>query len=115
VGTVAYQLQLPHGARLHNVFHVGVLRKYCGEEPTSPRELPPLQHGRVCLEPTEVTKSRLARGRTEVLVHWTGQPAANASSVELAEFRQLYPTFKLTDNLVVHAEMLCVDLSAVIG
>jgi hypothetical protein len=54
VGTVAYQLQLPNGARIHDMFHVGLLKKYCGEEP--------LWHGRVCLEPEEVSKSQITRG-----------------------------------------------------
>jgi hypothetical protein len=109
VGDVAYRLQLPPGARLHDVFHVGLLKKYCGEEPTEPGTLPPLRHGRVCLQPEDVIKSRLARGRTEVLVRWAGQTAANATWVELAEFKQLYPSFKLADELVVQGgrDVMC--------
>jgi hypothetical protein len=41
------------------------------------------------------------------LVRWAGQTAANATWVELSEFKQLYPSFKLTDELVVQGEMLC--------
>jgi hypothetical protein len=116
VGTVAYQLQLPPGARLHYVFHVRLLKKYCGEELVGPGVSPLLRHGRVCLEPEEVSKSRLARGRTEVLVRWAGQPTANASWVELTEFRQLYPTFKFADELVVQGgEMLCAVSSIAAG
>jgi hypothetical protein len=101
VGVVACQLQLPAGARLHDVFHVRLLKKYCGEEPTGPDTLPPIRHGRACLEPEEATKSCLARGCTEVVVRWAGQPAVSTSWVDIAEFRQLYPTFKLADKLVV--------------
>jgi hypothetical protein len=42
------------------------------------------------------------------LVRWAGQTAANATWVELAEFKQLYPSFKLANELVVQwGEMLC--------
>jgi hypothetical protein len=87
VGSVAYQLQLPPGAHLHDVFHVGLLKKYCGPDPAGLGTLPPIRHGRVCLELVEVTKSRLVRGRTKVLVSWAGQSTASASWVDLAEFQ----------------------------
>jgi hypothetical protein len=99
VGTVAYQLQLPNGARIHDMFHVGLLKKYCGEEP--------LWHGRVCLEPEEVSKSHLTRGRIEILVRQAGQPAANATWIELTEFKQLYLSSKLMDELVVQRGGRC--------
>jgi hypothetical protein len=101
VGSVAYQMQLPPGACLHDVFHLGLLKKYCGPDPTGPDALPPIRHGRVYLESAEVTKSRLARARTVVLVSWVGQPVASASWVDLAEFQQLYPAFKFVNELVV--------------
>jgi hypothetical protein len=109
VGNVAYRLQLPLGARLHNVFHVRLFKKYCGEEPTESGALPPLWHGRVCLQPEEVIKSRLTHGHTKVLVRWADQTAANATWVQLADFKQFYPSFKLAEELVVKGgEMLCV-------
>jgi hypothetical protein len=92
VGTVAYQLQLPNGARIHDMFLVGLLKKYCGEEPE------------------EVSKSHLTRGRIEILVRQAGQPAANATWIELTEFKQLYLSSKLMDELVVQrggADVMC--------
>jgi hypothetical protein len=72
VGTAAYKLQLPMEAKLHDIFHVGLLKKYHGPSPDSQDVLPPIRHGKACLESTEVTRCRLAHGREEVLLHWIG-------------------------------------------
>jgi hypothetical protein len=69
VSDVAYRLELPVGAKLHDAFHVGLLKKYYGEVPAGPGVLLVIHHGHACLELTQVSKSRLARGRHELLVH----------------------------------------------
>ncbi|WVZ83528.1 hypothetical protein U9M48_030666 [Paspalum notatum var. saurae] len=83
VGDVAYRLQLPPKSQLHDVFHVGLLKPYCGPEPTVIPELPPIRHGRVCLLPQK--------------------SAAEASWVPLEEFHRQHPTFQLEDELIVQA------------
>jgi hypothetical protein len=48
ISDVAYRLQLLTGARLHDVFHVGLLKKFHGEAPNVPGALPPIRHGWAC-------------------------------------------------------------------
>jgi transposase InsO family protein len=70
INEVAVRLQLPPGARLHDVFHVGVLKKFVGNPPAMPPLLPPLLHNVVVPAPARVTRARLARGVRQVLVEW---------------------------------------------
>ena len=46
VNVVAYRLKLPEGTRIHDVFHVGVLKPFRGTPPSDIPALPPLCHGR---------------------------------------------------------------------
>jgi hypothetical protein len=100
-GDVAYKLELPAGAKLHSVFHVGLLKPYHGTTPTRPGVLPPTRHGRAIPQSTEVIKGRLARSVHELLVRWTGQAAADATWVELGTFKRDFPSFQLEDELVL--------------
>jgi hypothetical protein len=100
VNEVAYRLELPLGAKLHNVFHVVLLKKFHGDVPTASGWLPPIRHGRACLEPATVTKSRLAHGNVELLVNWKGRANADASWMVATEFQHLHPGFKLEDALL---------------
>jgi hypothetical protein len=70
IGSVAYKLELPAGARLYNVFPVGLLKPFKGASPTGLGVLLPLKHGRACPQPAEVIKGRLARGVQELLIRW---------------------------------------------
>jgi hypothetical protein len=98
---VAFKLQLPPGAKLHDTFHVGLLKKFHGETPSGPGVLPPIRHGRTCLETAEVIKSRLARSRRELLIRWIGQAAADVAWMEFDEFCHTYPAFQLADDLIL--------------
>lgn len=61
VGDVAYRLQLPEGARIHDIFHVGVLKPFTGTPPSTTPVLPPLRHGQL-LE--KATPGRVASPRS---------------------------------------------------
>jgi hypothetical protein len=101
VGDVAYKLELPTDAKLHSVFHVGLLKPYHGTTLTGPGVLPPTRHGRAIPQPAEVIKGRLARSVHELLVRWTGQATADATWVKLGTFKRDFPSLQLEDELVL--------------
>jgi hypothetical protein len=98
---IAYWLELLTGAKLHDVFYVGLLKPFRGEPPSAPGMLPPIRHGHFCIEPRMVEKSIVARGKLKVLVRWKGLVATEALWMPLEEFRKLYPSFQLADELIV--------------
>jgi hypothetical protein len=93
VDNVAYKLELPAGTKLHDVFHVGMLKPFQGERPSSSGALPPIHHGRACLELLAVTKGRVAHGKLKVLVQWRNMAVVDTSWVTLEEFHTLYLAF----------------------
>jgi hypothetical protein len=109
INPVAVRLQLPPGARLHDVFHVGVLKKFMGSPPAAPPSLPPILHGAVVPAPSRVTQGRMARGVRQVLVEWAGQPPTSASWEDLDDFRARFPSFQLEDELDFEAgrDVMC--------
>jgi hypothetical protein len=79
INDVAVRLQLPPGARIHDVFHVGVLKKFVGAPPTEPPVLPPTLNGAAVSAPDCILAGRLSRGVRQVLVQWQGEPATAAT------------------------------------
>jgi len=99
VGAVSYRLRLPANAKIHNVFHVGLLKKFNGTPPTAEVPLPPIVRGRVVPTPDKVVRARLNHGIWELLVQWTGCNAADATWEKLPSFVADYPEFQLEDAL----------------
>jgi len=84
IGQVAYELELPQGSRIHNIFHVSCLKKALGQHVTVTGELPPTDdEGHLVLQPEAIidTRERQLRSRKirEFLVRWKNLPDEDAT------------------------------------
>ena len=79
INDVAVRLALPPQARIHDVFHVSVLKKFVGTPPSTPPDLPPIHNGVITPQPVRVERARVARGVRQLLVHWQGEPPESAT------------------------------------
>jgi hypothetical protein len=84
VGEVAYEVELPKGRKIHNVFHISCLKKAMGQFISTSEELPLLdEEGQLELVPEEVLEfqERKLRSRVikECLIRWRGLPVEDAT------------------------------------
>jgi hypothetical protein len=84
VGEVSYELELPEGSKIHNVFHVSCLKKVVGQFIITSEELPPLdEEGQLELVLEEVLEFREWKLRTrfirECLIRWRGLPVEDTT------------------------------------
>lgn len=108
INQVAFRLALPPAARIHDVFHVGLLKLFVGAPPATPPVLPPMHHGAVVPVPDQAVRACLARGVRQILVKWQGEPTSDATWEDVESFVKRYPHFQLVDELLVEGgEMLC--------
>lgn len=105
LGSVAYQLELPPGSLVHDIFHVSLLRKHEGPvpEPIPLSVSAPIQSG-IGLQPTHILEERVVqkgkyRPKTEILVQWEGQSPEDATWENKWRFTRTFPQFHLADKV----------------
>ncbi|KAK0608302.1 hypothetical protein LWI29_028621 [Acer saccharum] len=104
IGPVAYKLELPTGSQIHNVFHVGLLKKLVGPIPDVSPVLPPVSDTPALLpQPEFILDRRIIRKgkyrpKTEILVKWVGAPREDATWENQWRFLRTYPEFILEDK-----------------
>ena len=109
IGEVAYQLELPEHSRIHDVFHISLLKPFKGDPPSRMPSLPPFKNGNVISQPQFIVRSRINRGAVDVLVEWAHLPVAEATGIPLTVFQETYPEFELADKLFVQEGSNVVD------
>jgi hypothetical protein len=85
ISGIAYLLELPPHARLHDVFHMVILKKFVS--------LPSATPLRYCQQADYAAHTRLAHIVRQILVHWKGEPAASATWKDVDSFHDRYPSF----------------------
>lgn len=98
IGEVIYRL-LPTGARIYDVFHVGLLKAFHGESPAAPPSLSKLSIGHTFPTPKKALNGWLHRGTWQVLIVWHGLPESEATCEAISKFKTLYLAFQLDDEL----------------
>ena len=97
VGQVAYRLQLPSSAQIHNVFHISQLKK-CKGAVSQSGELPACDdNGVLLVEPIAILERRLAKKGNAAtvfgLVQWSNGSKEDASWEPLEEIQKKFPNF----------------------
>jgi len=94
INDVTYRLELLACARMQDVFHVGLLKKFVGAPPTTPPALPSIHHGAAVLEPEPVACAKSSSiGRANLLHQLHGRTSSASATAT--------PHFQLEDELLV--------------
>ncbi|RVW97716.1 Transposon Ty3-G Gag-Pol polyprotein [Vitis vinifera] len=102
IGTVAYQLQLPPDAQIHNVFHVSLLKPaHASIQACSSL---PISNTSTTLLPQAILDRRLVKihnvPAVQLLIHWVDKSPADASWEFADDLKRRFPAFFLEDKEV---------------
>jgi hypothetical protein len=103
IGPVAYELRLPIDWKIHNVFHVSLLKKYVSDPTHVLSDLPNAAiEGELLAEPERILKEDIQylrnRSFQRFLVKWKDYPEEEATWEREVDFRANYPNFVIADN-----------------
>jgi len=108
LGVVAYKLALPSSSTIHPVLHVSQLKKHVGNHVV--QSSPPITHQSPTLQPLAILDRRMTRrnnqAATQVLIHWAGLSAADATWEFTTDLQLRFPTFNLEDKVGFEGEQL---------
>ncbi|WVZ23294.1 hypothetical protein V8G54_001838 [Vigna mungo] len=101
IGEVAYEVDLPPTAKIHNVFHVNILRPHKGPIPSSPLPLSPnIEDNQPVLEPAAILDwkwdNSISPPKIQVLIQWQDLPLEEAS---WEPWLQIQQQFDLEDKV----------------
>lgn len=104
IGSVAYKLDLPEEAKIHNVFHVSLLKKCVGKplQQVTPLDLIDSSVNLI-VQPKNVLEERtIWRSGQQIVqwrVQWEGLAAADATWEDKASIVKSFPTLHLEDKV----------------
>ncbi|CAM8926572.1 unnamed protein product [Rhodiola kirilowii] len=106
IGAVAYRLKLPPTARIHNVFHVALLRRFVGDPSHTSQALPAhFINSKPVMTPECILRVRNIKVRgswqEQWLIKWEGLPEADASWEFKNELLAEFPDLNLEDKVVL--------------
>ncbi|CAM8882492.1 unnamed protein product [Rhodiola kirilowii] len=104
IGQVAYRLELPPQARIHDVFHVSILKKCRGDSLQTPTVWPDwfnTSHSDTTPAKILAVRHETLHGRQvpQILIQWNSQAVEDATWEDLKEFTQYFPAFNLEDEV----------------
>lgn len=102
---VAYELKLPHGSRIHPVFHVSLLKRSTYPGVTVSAVLPLVDNDdQFTLTPTRILGLKVViRGLllvTQVLIQWSHSKPKDATWEDLSFIQEQFPDFSTTLRLL---------------
>lgn len=118
VGQTAYKLQLPDSSKIHNVFHVSLLKRAVGNSVVEPTLPPGLEmDDKTAAQPEKVlsTRSIMVNGNStqQWLVQWLGETAEEATWEDSYTIQSQFPEFRLEDK-PIH-QLVGIDKESAIG
>lgn len=99
---MAYKLQLPFTSKIHDVFHVSLLKKSVGNHVVSGTLSSISDKGDYQAQPLLILDKwmiqRQGRVGCEVLVQWDGIGAENSTWIDVEELQAMFPEFDVWGN-----------------